>query len=126
MSRRFLGRLGFALILLFTVNTLFGLLPLQVLNPTWQLRVADLLRTTAPFTLLGATLLYLYEGPVGGPPYFLLPLRRIQRLAPFAALGFLLLIPLQIHASYVQIRNADSAAQTTIRSVERRIEAIRC
>jgi hypothetical protein len=112
------------LVLLFVVNTLFGLFPLQLIDPAWQLRVADLLRTTAPFTLLGAALIYLCE-LVGGMSPAWLPLQRIQRLAPLAALGFLLLIPLQVHASWMQIRNADGEAQKTIRSVERRITAVR-
>ena len=124
-SNRFLGRLGLTLILLFVVNTLFGLFPLQILDPAWRLRVADLLRTTAPFTLLGAALIYLCEGPLDAPGPSWLPLRRIQRLAPLAALGFLLLIPLQIHASWTQINTADSEAQKTIRTVERRIAAVR-
>jgi len=54
-----------------------------------------------------------------------LPLQRIQKLAPLAALGFLLLIPLQINASWSQIRTADVEAQKTIRSVERRIASVR-
>lgn len=125
LSSSFLGRVGLALILLFVINSLFGLLPLQLLDPAWRLRIADLLRTTAPFTLLGSALIYLCEGPAQGPAPPLFPLRRIQRLAPLAALGFALLIPLQIHASYVQIRNADVEAQKTIRSVERRIASVR-
>ena len=125
LSSSFLGRVGLALILLFVVNSLFGLLPLQLLDPGWQLRVADLLRTTAPFTLLGAALIYLCEGPARGPSPPLFPLRRIQRMAPWAALGFALLIPLLIHASYLLIRNADVEAQKTIRSVERRTASVR-
>lgn len=125
LSSRFLGRLGLALILLFLVNSLFGLLPFKPFSAAWQLRVADLLRTTAPFTLLGAALIYLCEGPLQGDPAPLFPLQRIRRLAPLAALGFALLIPLQISASYLQIRDADIAAQKTIRSVQRRINEVR-
>jgi hypothetical protein len=124
LSSRVLGRLGSALILLFIINTLFGLLPLQLLNPAWQLSLADLLRTTAPFALLGSALIYLDERSRGMDNSTLLSLRRIQKLAPLAALGFLLLIPLQINATWVQIRHADSEAQKTIRSVERRIKAV--
>ena len=46
---------------------------------------------------------------------------------PFALVGFLgfvLLIPLQMNASWVQIRNADAEAQKTIRAVERRVAAV--
>jgi hypothetical protein len=125
LTSSFFGRVGLSLILLFVINSLFGLLPLHLFTPAWQLRVAELLRTTAPFTLVGAALIYLCEVPGRGDSPPLIPLRRIQRLAPLAALGFALLIPLQIHASYVQIRNADVEAQKTIRSVERRIASVR-
>jgi hypothetical protein len=124
LSGRFLARVGSALILVFVVNTLFGLLPLQLLNPIWQIRVSDLLRTTAPFTLLGVALLYGSERSMAGSVQPPLNLHQIQKLAPLAALGFLLLIPLQANATWVQIRSADIEAQKTIRSVERRIAAV--
>jgi hypothetical protein len=122
---RILGRLGVALVLLFVVNTLFNLLPLKPLDPAWQLRMADLLLTTTPFSLLGTVLIYLCQELAGGGSPALLPLRRIQRLAPLVALGFLLLIPLQAHATWVQIRTADSEVKQTIRLVEQRIAAVR-
>lgn len=125
LSSRFLGRIGEALLFLFIVNTLFGLLPMRPLEADWQLRVADLLHTTAPFTLLGAALIYLCEGPTMGAISNWFSLLRIRKLAPLAALGFLLLIPLQVHASWVQIRTADIEAQKTIRTVERRVTSVR-
>lgn len=125
LTNHFLGRFGVALLLLFSINTVFGLLPLQLRDPAWQLRIADLLRTTAPFALLGTALIFLCEALDGkaSPAWF--PVKRIQRLAPLAALGFVLLIPLQINASWVQIRTADAEAQQTIRSVERRVADVR-
>jgi hypothetical protein len=124
-TNHFLGRFGVALLLLFIINTLFGLLPLQLRDPAWQLRITDLLRTTAPFAILGAVLIFLCEAFEGKPSPDWFTVKRIKRLAPVAAVGFVLLIPLQINASWVQIRTADAEAQKTIRAVQRRVTAVR-
>lgn len=121
----FLGRTGLALILLFAINTLFALFPLRVLEPAWQLRVGEVLRTTGPFPLLGVALLYLCKriDPAARLP--LLQIRKVRRLAPLAAAGFLLLIPLQIHATWTQIRTADLEAAKTLRAVQRRVDGVK-
>jgi hypothetical protein len=74
---------------------------------------------------MAAALIYLCESQAKSlsPPIF--PLKRIQKLAPLAAIGFLLLIPLQINSIYLQIRNSDNEAQRTIRQVERQVAAFR-
>lgn len=125
LATRFLGRIGDALILLFLVNIGFGLFPLRLTNPAWQETFGLLFRSSSLFALLGCALIFLCESQprVSSPPLF--PLRRIQKLAPLAALGFLLLIPLQINSMYLQIRDSDNAAQKTIRQVERQVNLIR-
>lgn len=125
LAARFLGRIGEALIFLFLVNTLFGVLPLQLFNAGWQERFAYLFRSSSFFPLLGSALIFLCESQArsAGPPFF--PLRRIQKFAPLAALGFLLLIPVQINAVYTQIRDSDNEAQRTIRQVDRQVNALR-
>ncbi|MFN7899635.1 MAG: hypothetical protein ACK5N0_08230 [Synechococcaceae cyanobacterium] len=125
LAARFLGRIGEALIFLFLVNTLFGVLPLQLFNAGWQERFAYLFRSSSHFPLLGSALIFLCESQARsvGPPFF--PLRRIQNLAPLAALGFLLLIPVQINAIYTQIRDSDNQAQRTIRQVDRQVNTLR-
>jgi hypothetical protein len=120
-----LRRLGLALLLIFVVNSLFGLLPLQIVKPAWQLRVTDLLLTTAPFTLLGTALLFLAERQASHQAKVRLSVKQIRKLARPATIGFLLLIPLQTHAIWSQIRTADFEAQKTIRTVERRVSAVK-
>ena len=125
LSARFLGRTGEALIFLFLVNVAFNVFPLQLSDSGWQERFAYIFRTTSFFPLLGSSLIFLCEiqaRSAGGPPFF--PLRRIQRLAPVAALGFLMLIPLQINSVYTQIRDSDNEAQRSIRQVERQVNTI--
>jgi hypothetical protein len=121
LAARFLGRIGEALAFLFIVNILFGLFPLQLANPGWQERVAFLLRTFSVYPLIAAALIFLCENQAKSlsPPIF--PLKRIQKLAPLAAIGFILIIPLQASSVYTQIRNSDNEAQKTIRQVERRV-----
>lgn len=120
-----LRRLGLALLALFVVNNLFGLLPLQLTSAAWQLRAIDLLLTTTPFTLLGVALLLQSERQMHRLARPVLSAKRIRTLARMAAIGFLLLIPLLISAVFTQIRSADLAAQTTIRSLERRVSSVR-
>lgn len=125
LSGRFLGRLGEALILIFIVNTLFGLFPLQVANPGWQSKVAYLVRTSSVYPLVGSALIFLHESksrPLS-PSFF--PLKRIQWLAPLVAAGFLLLIPLQTNSILVQIRDSDGLAQRAIRELDRQVNAFR-
>jgi hypothetical protein len=125
LSARFLGRIGEALAFLFIVNILFGLFPIQLTNPGWQERTAFLIRSLSVYPLLAAALIFLCENQAKSlsPPIF--PLKRIQKLAPLAALGFILLIPLQTNSIYLQIRNSDNEAQKTIRQVERQVAAFR-
>ena len=125
LATRFLGRIGEVLLLLFIVNFVFGVLPVQLANPAWQEKFGALFRSSTLLPLMGCALIFLCEGQARAtsPPLF--PLRRIQKLAPLAALGFLLLIPLQINSMYVQIRNSDNEAQKTIRDVERQLNVIR-
>lgn len=118
-------RIGLALILLFVINSLFNLLPLQLLNPAWQTRITDLLISTAPFSLLGMALIFLGEEILEGEPLRWLPVGRIRQLAPLAALGFLLLVPLQINAYLMQFHTADQQARTAIRSIEGRVGEFR-
>lgn len=120
-----LRRLGQALLLIFIVNALFGLLPLQLTTPAWQLRVSELLLTTAPFTLLGTALLFLSERHMSSLAKPLLSAKRIRKLARPVTIGFLLLIPLQVTAIWTQIRSADFEAQKTIRVVESRVNTVR-
>ena len=125
LAARFLGRIGEALAFLFIVNILFGLFPLQLTNPGWQQRVAFLIRTSSIYPLMAAALIFLCEHHAKSlsPPIF--PLKRIQKLAPLAALGFILIIPLQTNSIYLQIRNSDNEAQRTIRQVDRQVAAFR-
>lgn len=123
----FLRRLAWALIGAFAVTILVALFPLRLMDPLWQLRMANTLLATAPFALLGTGVIYLEmklsPGETAERPSQML--RRIQRMSTYVALGFFLLIPLMLHASWSQLRQADSETQQTLRSIDRRLNAVR-
>jgi hypothetical protein len=89
-----LQQIGFGLIGLFFAFLLKLLLPLALLQPAWQLQLANALRTTAIFPLLGAVLLLLAQLLRSQSRSLAGQVLWVRRLAFFAALGFLLLIPL--------------------------------
>jgi hypothetical protein len=129
ISRQTIGfslrRLSLALIFVFLFTAFFALIPLQPLTPAWQLRISELLLTTAPFTLLGAALMLLSERYTSTPNKSWLSAKQIRQIARPAGIGFLLLIPLILNALWSQIRTADFEAQRTIRSVEARLQTVR-
>ena len=123
----FYRRLGQMFLAIFAINSVFALLPLRLSDSRWQLTLVEALKNSAPLAVLGVALLYLVPfvrtGRLDGNDY---PLqRKIRKLAPFAALGFFLLIPVQIHASWIQLRQADLESQRTLRAIERRINEFR-
>ncbi len=123
----FFERLAWALIGAFAITILVALFPLRLMDPLWQLRMANTLLATAPFALLGSGVFYLDTKLNLGKTSkrSKLMLRRIQRISGFVALGFFLLIPLMLHASWSQLRQADSETQQTLRSIDRRLNAVR-
>lgn len=94
-----LGAIATTLFVTFAVNVLLGGLPPRLLDPLWQLRVVSLLIDNASLALVGLGLVHLqaYLEPDDSPSH--LWRDHIARLAVAAALGFLLLVPLQIMAS---------------------------
>ena len=74
------------------------MLPLEILDSRWQVRVISALLGSSSLPLIGVVLMLLANyideefSPFGSN------VRLIRRLAGFAAIGFLLLIPLQITA----------------------------
>jgi hypothetical protein len=123
----FYQRLGILFLAVFVINSLFGILPLRPADSRWQIALADVLKNTAPLALIGVALIclvpFVRTGKLDGNDY---PLqRRILKLAPFAGYGFLLLIPLQMRATWVQVRDADAGHQRTLRAIERRLNEFR-
>jgi len=97
---------AFGLLAVFLINLISGAVPLKLLDPQWQLRVILQLIANVSFPLVGFMLICL--APQIDPGLALLQRwrQRSQALALGAVLLFLLIIPLQTHASWRMIRQA--------------------
>jgi hypothetical protein len=125
MSVRSLGQLALALTILFLSVLVGAMFPLQPFDPIWQARFIPALINIATLPLIALALLRI--GTVLAPQDPYLKRRRIQyeQLAIAAALGFILLIPLQITSNIrLQLRNVTEQTQR-INAIESRLSAVR-
>ncbi len=107
---------GAALLLVFLAFVLVDSLPLQLLNPAWQLRFTNRMVNTSVLPLLGFLLLHLavYIEPANG--FLRSRLAIARRMAIVVAFAFLLLVPLQGVATWRVLAQA-KGSQTTQRNV---------
>lgn len=106
------------LLLVYLVSELKLLLPPALLQPAWQLRAGEALRSTAPLPLVAGALLLLAQRFDAGAAGLGRRVVLVRRLAIAASLGFLLLIPLQISAGLRQL-----SQNTAVEA--RQLEAVR-
>ena len=125
MPIRSLSRLALAFVLLFATLVLTSLFPLQLLDPAWQGRVSRTLLDSASLPLLALALLQIGRWLDPADPLLKRRQRSFSRLAGAAALGFLLLVPLQISAS-LRLQQASGADQAgRIAQAERQLASFR-
>lgn len=125
MPIRSLGLLALVLVLFFALQLLTVLLPFQPLDPAWQWRLSTVLINGAPLPLLALALL-LIAGQLDPDDPVLKQRRRLfSQLAVAAAIGFLLLLPLQLSAGLRQQQAAGSAQLQRIASAEQRLTQLR-
>jgi len=117
--------IGYGLIGLFFAFLLKLVLPLAILQPSWQLQWANALRTTAIFPLLGAVMLLLAQLLRPTSVSLAGQLVLVRRLGVAAAIGFLLLIPLQIHAGLSLLGTGNTSELAALRQVKEVGEEIR-
>ena len=101
------------------------LFPLQLLDPAWQLRMAGTLINSAPFPLLGLGLLQIAVELGPHDPQLKNRARLCSQLAVAAALGFLLLLPLQTIAGLRTSLSLNTAQASRIQGAERRLVVLR-
>jgi hypothetical protein len=99
---------GYALILVFFAQVISAFFPIALLQPQWIVRASAALRGTASLPLLGTALILLANMIDGSVLPSSRQLVQFRRIATIAALGFLLLIPLQ---SFATVRSINSQAQ---------------
>ena len=115
--------IGFALLGTYVVTVVAAALPVKLLDPAWINRVCGSLRGGASFPLESVALFL-----IGGfldcsgkePPL----ITRVRRLARWAALGFLLLIPLQSWAGLKLIDTAIEAQKARLAPADNALSAV--
>jgi hypothetical protein len=120
-----LSVVALVLFVLFASLVAAALFPLQLLDPAWQLRLAGTLINTAAFPLLGLALLQIAAELGPHDPLLKSRARLCSQLAVAAALGFLLLLPLQTIAGLKTSRSLNQAQATRIQGAEAKLKALR-
>jgi len=120
-----LGVVALVMFVLFGSLVAPALFPLQLLDPAWQLRLAGILVNAAPFPLLGLALLQIAAELGAHHPRLKSHQKQCNQLAVAAAIGFLLLIPLQTVAGLQQGRSLNNAQAARIQGAEARLMALR-
>ncbi|MCS5700115.1 hypothetical protein NZK32_13810 [Cyanobium sp. FGCU-52] len=116
---------GIVLLVLYGANCLSDILPLQLLNPLWQIGVANSLVNNAGIAGTGVILLHL-ANYVDQDTGSALALRKtIAGLSTMAALGFLLLIPLQISAVTRGLLNVRVSLAQQVKSIDQQANRFR-
>ncbi|MCX5954797.1 MAG: HpsJ family protein [Cyanobacteria bacterium] len=120
-----LSVVALVLFVLFASLVAAVLFPLQLLDPAWQLRLAAALINTAPFPLLGLALLQIAAELGPHDPLLKNRARLCSQLAVAAALGFLLLLPLQTIAGLQTSRSLTNAQAFRLQGAEAKLKALR-
>jgi hypothetical protein len=120
-----LSATALALFLVYGLRVFAQLLPVQLLQPAWQLRVAAVLLENGLWPLLGLVLLQL--APYVDPANRRLQARweRLGRLGVIAVLGLLLLVPVQLVATARSLNSLDSAQRSRQQRVEANLNRMR-
>ena len=111
MSRR-LSLIGLCLLFLYVVFVVNAVLPIQLLNILWQVRLSTSVVEHAPIVLLGVILIWLASYLDPGNPDLVKKQQFVARLCLVVSLGFLLLIPLRMYQIF--------SVQQTLGSVQDR------
>jgi len=120
-----LSVVALVLFVLFASLVAAVLFPLQLLDPAWQLRMAVSLINGAPFALLGLALLQIAVELGPHDPQLKSRARLCSQLAVAAALGFLLLLPLQTVAGLQTSNSLNTAQASRIQGAEAKLKALR-
>lgn len=125
MPIRSLGQLALVFALIFGLQLAAVLLPWQPLDASWQWRLGNTLINAAPLPLLALALLQIAVAIDPCDPVLKQRQRLFRRLAVAAALGFVLLVPLQASAGLRQQSSVNTAQRSRIVGAERRLAALR-
>ncbi len=115
---------GIALLGIFLTLLLASLWPVTLLQPTWLQRAIDVTQNLGINALLGAVLLVLAQLLDPQNERIGRRVARVRRLASWAALGFLLLVPLQAYTGIRLLKERARNEATELGRIERATKAI--
>lgn len=116
---------GLVLLVVYSANSLSDILPIQILNPLWQIGVVNSLVSNAGIAGTGLILLHLAHYVGNNTAGALTQRRTVSSLAAVAAIGFLLLIPLQISAVTRGLLNVRVGLAQQTKSIDRQATRFR-
>lgn len=120
-----LSAIALGLLALFGIAVFSQLFPLRLLLPAWQLRVAGVLIERSPLALIGLALLQLAAHLDPAAARLQARWQQVGRLGVVAALGFLLLIPLQVTAAGRSIQGMTTTQRSQQQRLERNLSRMR-
>ncbi len=97
--------LSFSLILVFLAQVISSLFPIAQLQPEWMVRISNSLRGTASLPIMALAMIMLANMIDKKVMPSSMHLQLFRRIASLAAIGFLLLIPLQTYGAVVGINS---------------------
>ena len=100
-------------------------IPVRLLDPLWQLGVANSITMTGGYLLNGLALLFLASALIPDSPGLMRGIRLARRWAAIASLGFLLLVPLQLFSLWRLDALTSTAAQRQQQGFERNLASLR-
>lgn len=124
VARR-LGAIAIPLFVVFTASVLARIIPFRIVLASWQLELAASLIDAAPIALLGLILVHLAAFLDPSSPILRERKQRFSRMAMAAALGFLLLIPLNIYAVWTGLGHLEATRSRVESDAVRRIDQFR-
>ena len=98
-SSGILRLVGYGLLLMAAVDLLFVLIPLQLMNPVWELKTIGQIVDKTPVSLLGMVLVY-YGEKCDRAPVERILLRWLSRMSLLIAIVLFLTIPLSLTNSF--------------------------
>ncbi len=113
------------LLVVFLTALIRNIFPIQILVPTWQLRFTGAILDNALFPLIALVLLNLAVFIDQQDLRLKARHQSFSRWAIYAALGFLLLIPLQASATMSNIEGAIQARQERQRTIQNQFAVVR-
>lgn len=116
---------AWCLFLVFITAMLAGLIPPRLLDPAWQLRFAGLAVNNGSIPLVGFLLMALASAIAPADGALRSRRDRVRQWGLAAALGFLLLMPLQAFAAWRAYGNATFAQGRQLQAAERKFVELR-